>query len=99
MNRLYCLSFFTPSNLVSWIHPGQGQRLNPLEPVGVTNGAAYAELVLEWLAALGIDETLTGTPTYRLLHVILKLWGGHSLTVAGEPLSPALIASLLESQN
>ena len=31
------------------------------------DGAAYADLVLEWLAALGINETLTGTPTYRLL--------------------------------
>ncbi len=114
--------------LVSWTHPGQGQRLNPLEPALVPgaqrkgaavtfdgaavtfdgaavafdgaavtfDGAAYANLVLEWLAMLGINETLTGTPTYRLLRVMLKFWGGHCLAIAGEPLTPPLIASLLD---
>jgi hypothetical protein len=86
---------------VSWVHPGQGGRINPLEPIGassrygVRDAAAYADLVLEWLTVLGINETLIGTPVYRLLRVTLKIWAHRSLALADEPLSPPLIARLL----
>ncbi len=85
-------------SLISWPHPGQGERVNPLEPIGigVEDAAAYAELVLEWLAALGINETLIGAPVYRLLRVALKLWGHNSLMLEDEPLSPPIIASVLD---
>jgi len=82
--------------MVSWVHPGQGQRINPLAPIDVQDADDYADLVLEWLTtALGVTETMVGKSTYRFMRLILKIWGHSSVNDEDNPLSPPVISSLL----
>ncbi len=81
---------------VSWVHPGQGQRINPLAPLNVRDADDYADLVMEWLTtALGVTEAMVGKSTYRFMRLILKIWGHSSVNDESNFLSPPIISSLL----